>query len=415
MKTNNFARVIVDTQSNRLFTGVAFEQNYDQRGGLCQVGAGSIVVTTNPINPRYLLYWQSLGFSLPDFVIAGPHDPNFCLSELIMNNEFVQQDIAEILGDRDARLEFFCIEEAERQLAHKLGIWPYCNFDVAIPLSRKNNFKAMFDQIEILTPPWQSFNGKDQLVKYGKDMLNRGSILLKSVDGTGGIACHGMVKIDDPLGLMNTVNTLDEYGSEFIIEQIVADKADELSVHWEITEDRKIKILGIFSQLSDNFAYSGTKTAFLMPELREKIIEDLQLCLGPELIRRGALGYHCCDLIVDQAGEVYWIDLNPRKGAIIYVYSMVERLARIHSLGSEPFFFHKHCHVPAIAGQDAFEVIQSRLKPFLSPDLEQSFVVVTNPGVMEFGYVDITGISVESEAEARRIFEYALETLQGVA
>jgi len=64
-------RIIVDSQSNRLFKGIRIEQNYDQKGVLCQVGKDHLVITTEPINNEYLKYWKDLGFSLPNLITSG--------------------------------------------------------------------------------------------------------------------------------------------------------------------------------------------------------------------------------------------------------------------------------------------------------------------------------------------------------
>ena len=64
-------RIILDTQSNRHFRGVPLEQMYDQRGGPCQLDDTGIVITTEPIDPEWLEYWQGLGFTLPQFSLPG--------------------------------------------------------------------------------------------------------------------------------------------------------------------------------------------------------------------------------------------------------------------------------------------------------------------------------------------------------
>jgi hypothetical protein len=82
-------RVLIETQSNKIFRGLESEQDYDQRGGLCQVGEGDIIIVTNSIDPNFLNYWKSLGFSLPEIIVAGPFDKNLTLSQLIISKEKV--------------------------------------------------------------------------------------------------------------------------------------------------------------------------------------------------------------------------------------------------------------------------------------------------------------------------------------
>src|SRR3989338_10119791 len=191
-------RVILDTQSNRHFKGVALEQSYDQRGGICQAGAGDIVVTADPIDQNFLRYWEDLGFDLPEFLVAGPFDPTCTLSQLVLRNQPLQEQILSRLNGEPARLEFFCIEESERLVAEALGIEPYCNFEVSIPLSRKPNFKRFFDQIGLTTPLWFACRNREDLEPSGTSLLEAGkTFLLKAEDGTGGIACGGMRHVEN--------------------------------------------------------------------------------------------------------------------------------------------------------------------------------------------------------------------------
>jgi len=404
-------RVIIDTQSNRLFRGNEMEQDYDQRGGLCQAGENDVVITTNPINSHYLRYWECLGFGLPHLLTAGPFDSRFTLSELIINNSPLRQELEHIVGNSESRLEFFTIEESERQLAVELGITPYCNFDVSVPLSRKNNFKIMCQEIGLPTPIWE-------VCSYGTDFLNQGRVflekhshfLLKVDDGTGGISCKGMAKIENEGDLLAVAKQIKNFGSNMVLEKIVQDKAFEVSIHWEVTADGELKIVDIFGQIADNFAYVGAFYPAVDETIEAKIWKQFMDIFAPFLRSKGALGFYCCDILVSDKGEVYWIDFNPRKGAIIYVHSMTTRIAKYHGNGRRAHFFHKHNYVPGIGGKDAFLTIQERLGDLLVPS-KQPFVVVTNPGVMEFGYVDITGISQVSIKEAKEVFNRALKRL----
>jgi hypothetical protein len=133
----NMKRVLIETQSNKIFRGLESEQDYDQRGGLCQVGEGDIIIVTNPFDSDFLNYWRSLGFSLPEIIVAGPFDKNLTLSQLIISKEEVIEKIHSAIGDSDSRLEFFWIEKSESDLTKVLNITPYCNFDVSINLACK--------------------------------------------------------------------------------------------------------------------------------------------------------------------------------------------------------------------------------------------------------------------------------------
>ncbi len=407
-------RIIIDTQSNRLFQGIAAEQNYDQRGGLCQVGEGNVVVTTNPINVDYLDYWQEVGFSLPHLLTVGPFDPSCTISDLIVRNLDVQTEIKRLIDGSNARLEFFCIEESERKLVETLGIEPYCNIDVSIKLSRKHNFKSLCEEIGLPTPEWLVGRDRRDLAKYGKKFLSDYSqpFLVKSVDGTGGISCGGMALVRNQEELLHLCSNSATLGNHFILEKLIPDKDVELSIHWQITKDYELMVTDIFCQLSDNFAYAGAcGPVDIAPSIKDEIILTLKDIFAPALIKAGAIGFFCCDLIVDKSGKVFWIDFNPRKGAIIYIHSMVSRLSQNVFDNKRLHFFHRHCQADKNL---SFSEVYQKIGHLMTPS-EDPFVVITNPGLIEYGYVDITGISHNSVDEAREFFVQAEQTIKNTA
>lgn len=400
-------RVIVDTQSNRLFRGVEMEQNYDQRGGLCQVGAGHVVITTNPINNEYLEYWQNLGFSLPHLLTAGPFDTTRTLSELIMSKPNIKQDIKSLVKGKRARLEFFCIEETERRLACELGIPAYCNFDVSIQLAKKNIFKEVCETVGLPTPFWLPIHSNEQVAKEIRRILDHNPVLVKATDGTGGISCGGMFKIEKEDDIGPVALLLQRSTEKFYLESMVADKTGEISLHWEINDRGYIKIIDIFDQLSKNFSYSGVSYPSDLPFPTQCLIEEqLMKKLGPYLVKMGGRGNYCCDIVIANHTTPYWIDLNPRKGAIVYVHDMVKRVSEARLGGAQCCFWHEHFPLPSTNEVYSFRNILNRIDNIHTPG-KNPFVVITNPGVIRFGYVDVTGISTRSKEEAKVIFQEA--------
>lgn len=401
-------RVILDTQSNRHFKGVALEQSYDQRGGVCQAGTGDIVVTTEQIDRCFLRYWKGLGFDLPEFLVAGPFDPTCTLSQLVLRNQSLQDQVRSRLNGEPARLEFFCIEESERLVARALGIAPYCNFEVSIPLSRKPNFKRFFDQNGLRTPSWFACRNGEELLRYGIPMLQAGkTLLLKAEDGTGGIACGGMklVANEEQLRVLSAREL--SFGAEFVVEEVVPRSA-EVSIHWEITETGTVRLVGIFEQLSRNFGYAGAvwPAQSITEKTRQCIMSEAEGKFWPALIALGAVGFFCCDIVVDKEGVPYWIDFNPRKGAILYVHDMVRRLSLVHARQEHGFFRHEHLRLPERAEAYSFSEIHTLLGDLLVPHFS-GFAVVSNPGVIAHGYCDITGISWVSAESAEARFSKA--------
>ncbi|MBI2453068.1 MAG: hypothetical protein HYV55_02470 [Parcubacteria group bacterium] len=406
-------RVIVDSQSNRLFRGVRLEQSYDQRGGLCEVGSEGIVVTTDPIDPQYLQYWrETLGFDLPRFLAVGPFNPEHTLSELLLAKPDRQATLRKMLQGETARLEFFCIEEPERKLPPVLGIPAYCNFDVAIPFSRKIAFKKLADEIGIPTPSWLTCATKEEFLAEGRSFLkDKGPFLLKASDGTGGFACGGMSLVQTPEELERGFRRLNSQDGdptqELLIEKVIPG-VRTVSAHWEILDGGKLKFVDLFEQRGE-YAYSGVSwPADISIALRERLMADIERRFGPQLIQMGAIGFFCADIVIDREERHWWVDFNPRKGAILYVYNMVRRLRERHLRSKQCWLLHEHFR---LTNEDirSFSAIEERLGDLLLP--QEEFVVVTNPGVFTFGYADIAGISTRSPEQAKTVFHEARERL----
>lgn len=405
-------RIIVDTQSNRLFRGLEVEQDFDQRGGLCQIGKGHIVVTTNPIDPAYLEYWQTLGFTIPHLITAGPFDPQYTLSELILQKKGVQEEIKALAKGIAARLEFYCIEETETDLSRVLEIPAYSNFDVSIRLSRKIPFKKICTALSISSPFWIFAEDRKYLFEEGKKLMLSGiPIVIKANDGIGGISCGGIFKpetVEDLEAFFCSLRTTEE---TFFLEKQLYNNIKEVSIHWEICEDGKIILIGLFDQISRNFSYAGCSYPVSIPHSIRNLIEfQLREILGPHLIQQGAKGYFCCDIIIDNQGIPYWTDFHPRKGAIRYIWDMVLRLSEIHFKQAEFYFWHEHIRSSVDNGGNSFHEVAKAMSDLLTPG-KNPFVVITNPGVIRFGYIDITGISINSKWEAKEIFEEAKRRL----
>ncbi len=408
-------RIIIDSQSNPLLRGSEVEQHYDQRGGLCLVGSGHIVVTLDPVHREYLDYWQELGFTLPSFLTAGPFDSRYTLSELILHKPHIQQEIHTCIGSSPARVEFSFIEAPEAELADALALPVYCGFDVALNFSRKIPFKRLCAQLSIDTPTWWFHEDQERLFNEAERLLQAGKpLLFKADDGTGGMSIGGIFEVETLEQLERLVGTLRESGRRFFLEEFIFDKRADIAVHWEITDRRELRITGFFDQISPQCTYSGVSYPSTLPQrIRNVILKQLQEQIGPYLLQQGGMGYFCCDIIIDCNEQPLWIDFHPRKGAIFYIQEMVHRLARIRRHSSNPYCWHEHLKIPVQQPALLFSHLAQRLTDLLHPSDHGPFVVITNPGVIPFGYMDITGISYHSKEEAHAIFREAVSRLQG--
>lgn len=406
-------RIIIDAQSNRLFQGSDMEQSYDQRAGLCQVGKGNMVLTTMPVDSDYLKYWSDIGFSLPKMVVAGPFEADKSLSNHIINKPSIQKEIKDFVADEQARLEFFCIEDTERQVSEVLEIDAYCDFSSMKNWTKKSYFKKICEKIDLPTILWSNGDDNGKKISWIKSQLKLGyNVLLKADDGTGGIACGGMLKISNENDLSSQemqkwLNSDVNFYGEILIPEL----AGEISIHWEINEEGKLVYVKFFTQMSQDFSYKGAYSIESDNPLIEKIEKEFREKLFPCLANEGGKGFYCCDILVDKSGNHYWTDLNARKGAILFVSSFVERMK--HNVFNDQELYFWHYHVNTGKNGSRFKDVADVLQGMLQPKEEEPFVVVTNPGLINHGYIDITGISTKSVAEAENAFYLAKNKLIG--
>jgi len=397
-------RVFIDTQSNELFRGFEGEQNYDQRA-LCQAGRGDVLVITNPIDPEYLAYWSGLGFDLPTIIHAGPFEPSQTLSDHVCDKKVVMDKILEAIGDSDARLEFFWVSERERRLADFLQVPPYCNFDVSIGLASKVSFKHLCEEIGLQTAPWIGVDSVEEIpYRWQGRFPSCDPVLIKASNGTGGKSLGTICRLESFLDLQDRQSELGKLSAPLVVEKIL-DVSSEVSIHWEMTMGGEMIIHGIFDQLTNDFSYAGTAfPTVLSPELQVVIRESLANVLMPYLQQAEASGFFCCDLLIDRSGVVHWTDFNPRKGAIVYIHDCMRRLTQIHFPGRDVYCWHEHSCLKA---GSAFDDVRQCLGRSLAVSEETPFVVITNPGIIAHGGLDITGVSLQSRGLAKEAVELA--------
>lgn len=397
-------RILVDSQSLPSFIGKESEQDFDQRAGLCQGDKGDIVITTKPYEPAYLEYWQGLGYKIPHLVTAGPYDPHMALSDLIRTKEGVQSEIKSYLRE-NPRLEFFHGSARESRLAETLGsqmgIPSYMNFAFAEEFQRKDRFKNLFQVAGIESLPFlECFELKVPNWKSIENTLGKTSLgyIAKNVYGSGGKS----------LGMIVPLRNKDDYINlplgNYIIEPCI-EVSHEIAVHWEITFEGTIKKIGYFGQIASDLSYIGTHFPITIDQAIKRKLDRGFKKLTEEIRRRGGLGYMCCDVLVDKNSNIFWSDLNPRKGAIVFIHEAVARLKNIRSMRNV-HVAHQH-----ISGTNlrSFKETSQVLGSFIEPS--RDFILITNPGAIRYGFLDITAISENSKECAMKLLRETKEVI----
>jgi len=382
--------VIVDSQSLPGFIGIESEQDFDQRAGLCQGGPGDIVITTNPYEPVYLRYWEALGYGLPYLIDAGPFDPEMALSDLIRTKPGVIENLQQVLNG-NSRIEFFHPSSREQNLTRVLNLRPYMNFDFAGKFQQKNEFKKLFLNSGIPTLPFLdiSFGERPPWDEVISELgLHEKGYIAKDVNGSGGKS----------LGMIISITCKEDYTAlpldgRYILEPCI-NVVQEIAVHWEITFEGEVKHIGYFGQIASNLSYIGTQFPIeLSASLKRKLDIGFER-LTSEIKKLQGLGYMCCDVLVDEDGNIFWSDLNPRKGAIIFIYEAISRLCGIRKI-KDVNVVHKHFSGTTFK---SFEEVAQFFGTLLEPS--DNFILVTNPGAIKHGYLDITAVSQTNMSDA---------------
>lgn len=406
-------RILIDTQSNRLLRNHEVEQRYDQRGGLCQVGEGHVMLTVDPVDPAYLDYWHSLGFSLPQMLTAGPYEKGKTLGDLVLRKPQLQGQLqAHMAGE--SRLEFYCIEQAEKQVAQVLGARTYCNFDVSIRYARKLEFKRLCQELGLPTVTWFYHEDPAQVEEAAARWAEEGiRSLVKADDGMGGTCCGGMRLATSPQDVPTALKDVGNGTSKAYIEQFRHDLAHELFVFWEMAEDGSIASMDVLDAVFRQGTLVGSSWPSRVSDaLHDRLAEGL-IKLTDFLRSKGGVGYYCCDVLVDRQGNIYWSDFNPRKGASLFILDVASRLGHKHHGGRRPHFWHERFAFGSVSSDDAIEQCLELLGPLTKP-CDEGYVVLTNPGVIPYGRIELTGISPRSVEDARIALQQAAVSLRAL-
>lgn len=399
------ARIIIDSQSNPLFLGSEYEQAYDQRGGLCHGQEGDLVITTKPYDPAYLAYWEGLGFTLPELVVAGNGDPRVSLSTHILRSQRLLDKIYCHCRGGDRRVEFFVVEKPEVALGEHLGVKVYSNLELSRRYGSKPEFRRLAERIGLPVVNGRVFYVADLAREFAETIIELGSeVLIKSERGTGGEKLTSSAVLSDTSWFDETIAGISHLGHEFLVEKLIPDPRTEVSLHWEIDFNGAHRFLGMYDQLVEAHSYIGAGyPSVLDSEIQSVLVGRLENQLIPELKDQGYIGYGCVD--VNVYPEEHWMDLNPRKGAIRYIHDVVLRLFSDHQAA----FWHTSFKV----GRSVSIVdIQKILGSMMEKNEERGWMVITtNPGLYKFGTVDLTGVSLRSREEAKEVFNQAKERL----
>lgn len=396
-------RIFIGSQSNPHFLGFLSEQMFEQRD-LTQAHNGDILVTTEPIDQLYLDYWHNhLKYSLPTMITAGPFEPTKVLSDLIIGKPDIQDKIKSSINGASPRLEFFTPMPSEEVLVEHLGLPAYTNFDFAKEMQKKLVFKKLCEEIGISTLPYialdPSVTWEQVIDSLG---VNRDGYIAKHIYGTGGAGLGTIIPLKSENDFLNLK------GSEnYIIERMIV-VSMEICVHWEIDFNGQVHFKNKFEQLAENVSYVGTIFPTEIPKnLWDKIWNEY-LVLTQKIAELKGLGFMCCDILVDEHGKFYWSDLNPRKGAILFIHDAVSRFLKNHDMTEVPHFVrHKHNK----AKVKSFNELKQTLGDMLNLT-ENGIVIVTNPGVIEYGMVDLTAISFLSHEHAFCILDEAINVIK---
>lgn len=383
------------------------EQRFDQRGGLCEVGAGNVIVTSDVIDPDYLAYWVELGFDLPHMInLARKEEENhLSLSELLLARPLAIQEIQRFINGREAQLEFFWIDEPEENLVGALGIPAFCGIEFARAFTSKVKFRRLAKGLGLPLAEGAICSSFDEIKAFALQAIERGiSVTVKGELGTGGVDGGCMETVHSQAELMSKIPDLvATLGGEFVVEELLEGPITEISIHWVITAEGKTENVRIAGQLSENCGYAGAYWPTMMSKEEEvAIAKRVSEELGPSVVKFGGRGCFCCDVIVSP--REHWMDFNPRKGAIRYILEMLRRLkCSCKESDDQPLvpFWHEQLKLnsnPDDPGErKAFSQIREILDPLLDHN-RTSFVIITNPGLIETRHFDLTGVGPTRDA-----------------
>ncbi len=381
-------KIFIDSQSSNLFIGQRSEQAYDARA-LALAREGDIVITTSPIDPEYLSYWKSLGFSLPSLWNAGPYQSDKCLSTLILNNEEIKRDLS-ALNKEQYELHFFgTVRGVEDQLTQALGFLAYVNFDFADRYRNKEIAKGLFIESGVPTLPYVSSSDADFSFEKVVRALGKGPYLAKDNYGSGGKKLNTIFEFSNEKGF-NAIPFVN-----FIVEGKI-DLHTEIALDWEISHGGRPTLTTRRQQLSIDDSFCGTKFPIILPESLSSKLNDEYAKLVENIGNKGGLGNMSCDILIDTDMNTWWSDLNPRKAASHYVCQAVKDMMKMRGINTPYYFHHQHAHT----NSSGTNIVKLRKTVKELDPSGSRFILITNPNVIHYGTVDVTAVSLTSKEDA---------------
>ncbi len=375
-----------------------------------------VLLTRIPFNVHHKKYLSELNINFynnsTQLAVSKDQDLSY-FRENIFELISESNDLLEPKGQHE--LIPFAVLPGSHQQASKLGVKvDFPPLDIIIKVNSKAYSYRLMKRLFNETSGYL-ITSVDELIAKGKELLDKGSFLIKDTFGVSG---KGNLKIESEFFLGRIAKILkkqEDAGREvlFIVEPYL-DKDFDFCCQFFIDKKGKVEILATHQLNNDGFSFSGCET--IDSAAHKKLVDigyfEKMHLIANELFKEGYHGDVCIDSLFLKDGNVVPVlEINARKSMSLINYSLNRLLQK--KFDKSGVLFSKSLSIPKnIRFSDLLDGLRSEQILYLKPNLEgiiplsaNSFEINGVLGMMPSNKESYKGLfyfSVVAESSQRR-------------
>lgn len=394
------SKVYIENRPHYLLPGAFPARIYEERC-LTQLQEGDIAITSRPVNCAYFRYMTGhLGVGQQAYLLS----PAVCKRDLaysVLKDARLLSLLKEFGSDREYQLETYISSPHMEQIAEITGLPLLFNSAVYDKFNTKSGFRRLAAFLNLPVPPGIE-TGKYTMLPAQKFLGKHKDIIIKYDSTLGGC---GVFRASSPSEMNHILKNALE-------NRLVVEKYIHAAVHGSV--QLVIDNGGCHYVADECFLQDNSFKGFCYPaRFDSERIVDMVKPLAALLLEEGVVsGWFGLDFMIDENGQVFFHDFNPRKTAVSYVLSTVARIMGWPDPIPRASIAAAYVYLKAaLTFEDIYELMEDML---LKPGEDNSEgIILINPGLLLQGLVNIVAVSPAGQHMA--ILEKSIEALAGKA
>lgn len=228
------------------------------------------------------------------------------LNKELSESEFIS-DLIKKITEKQGRIFILGFTSSFLNIDNPKAIILGPNPDIATKFDNKAEHLKLFNELKVPRNKSKIYNSKEELKKETKYPF-----FISAPYSSGGHENKFIFHEKDLDKFFTNLREVNKKGP-YIVSQLLTNIDSSPNVNAIITKEGKTKIICITDQILNKNEYIGNIYPSKISKESEKIIVRTTKTLGDHLSKEGFRGLFGLDFIVNSTGQVYTIDLNPRR------------------------------------------------------------------------------------------------------